>query len=82
MDLRTMQTVRRGDVDAVAMLLVHVGTELAQRLQMEIDRAPADVATTKRGDERLAQTVQQRTGEQDRDTRRTGQRPRRPHRPD
>ena len=74
MDLRAVQAVGGGDVDAVLMLLVHVRAELAQRLQVEVDRAAADVAAAERGDERLAQTVQQRSGEQDRDTARAGER--------
>ena len=74
MNLRAMQAVRRGDVNAVLMFLIDVSTQLAQRFQMEIDRTTADIASTESRNERLAQTVQQRTGEQDRNARRAGQR--------
>ena len=67
MDLRALQSVRRGDVDAVGVVLVHIGTELAQGFQMEVDGSAADVAAAERRDESLAKTVQQRSGEEDRD---------------
>ena len=73
-DLRSMQAVGRGDVDAVLVLLVHRGAQLAQRLQMEVDRAPADRAAAQCRNERLAQTVHERAGEQDRDARGARQR--------
>ena len=53
-------------MNAVLMLLVHVRTQLAQGLQMEINRTAANVASAERRNERFAQAVQQRTGEQDR----------------
>ena len=39
---------------------------------MEVDRAVADAAAAEVGDERLAQTVQQRAAEEDRDAARAG----------
>ena len=74
MDLRAVQAVRSGDVNAVLVLLVDRGTQLAQRFQMEINRTAADRATSQRRDERLAETMHQRAGEQDRNARRAGQR--------
>ncbi len=41
---------------------------------MEVDRAIADAASAEVGDERLAEPVQQRPAEQDRDAARTGER--------
>ena len=67
MNLRSLQAVRRGDVDAVGVVLVHIGTELAQGFQMEVDGTAADVATAERRDERLAEAMQQRSGKEDRD---------------
>ena len=48
-------------------LLLDDGAELAQRLEVEVDRAAADVAAAEVGDERVAEPVQQRPAEQDRD---------------
>ena len=73
-DLRAMQTVRSGDVNAVLVFLVDVRAELAQGFQMEVNRTTADVAAAERRNERLAQTVQQRAGEQNRNAGRAGQR--------
>ena len=73
-DLRAVQTVRRGDVNAVLVFLVNGGAEFAQCLQMEVDRPAANVAAAERRDERLAQPVQQRAREQDRNARRAGER--------
>ena len=61
-------------MNAVLVLLVDRGTQLAQRFQMEINRTAADRATSQRRDERLAETMHQRAGEQDRNARRAGQR--------
>ncbi len=55
-----------GDADALVGL-VDDGAERAQRVQVEVDRAVADAAPTEVGDERLAEAVQQRPAEQDRD---------------
>ena len=56
------------DVDAVR-LLINDRAELAQRLQVEVDGTSADRAAAQLRDEGLAQLVQQRTAEQDRDAR-------------
>src|SRR5665647_3380678 len=68
-----MQPLRRVDVDAV-LPLVHHGAELTQDVQVEVDRAIPDPAATEVGDERLAEPVQQRPAEQDRDAAGTGMR--------
>ena len=47
--------------------------QLAQRLQMEVNRTSANRAAAQRGNERFTQTVHERAGKQDRDARRTGQ---------
>ena len=73
-NLRAMQTVRSGDMNAVLMFLIDVGTQLAQRFQVEINRTTANIASAESRNERLTQTVQQRAGEQNRNTRRTRQR--------
>jgi hypothetical protein len=62
-----VQAVRRGEVHALGRL-VHDRAELAQRLDVEVDRAWSDVAAAQVGDEGPAQPVQQRAAEQDRDT--------------
>ena len=72
-DLRAMQTVRSGDVNAVLVFLVDVRAEFAQGFQMEVNRTSANRAAAQRGNERFTQTVHERAGEQDRDARRTGQ---------
>ena len=61
------------DVHAVG-LLVDDRAELAQRLQVEIDGTPANRAAAQLGDEGLAQLVQQRAAEKDRDARGTRER--------
>ena len=61
-------------MNAVLMFLIDVSTQLTQRFQMEINRTTADIASAESRNERFTQTVQQRTGEQDRNARRAGQR--------
>ena len=61
----------RGDVQALRRL-VDDRAELAQRLQVEVDRPVADVAAAEVGDERVPEPVQQRAAEQDRDPARPG----------
>ena len=61
-------------MNAVLMFLIDVGTQLAQRFQVEINRTTANIASAESRNERLTQTVQQRAGEQNRNTRRTRQR--------
>ena len=61
------------DVHAVG-LLVDDRTELAQRLQVEVDGTAADRAAAQLGDEGLAQLVQQRAAEQNRNARGTRER--------
>jgi hypothetical protein len=53
-------------------LLLHHGTELAQHVQVVVDRPVPDPAAAQVGDERLTQPVQQRSAEQDRDPARAG----------
>ena len=65
-DLGAVQPPRRAEVDAV-VALVHDGAELPQDVEVEVDRPVADVAAAQVGDERLAEPVQQRAAEQDRD---------------
>ena len=71
LELGAVQTVRRRQVQALGRLLDD-RAELAQRLHVEVDRARADVAAAQVGDERVAEPVQQRAAEQDRDPARTG----------
>src|SRR6185369_130735 len=66
LELGAVQAVRRGQVEPFGGLVDH-GAELAQRLQVEVDRAVADVAAAEVGDERVAEPVQQRAAEEDRD---------------
>ena len=66
LELGAVQPVRRGEVQPLRRL-VDDRAELAQRLQVEVDRARADVAAAQVGDERVAEPVQQRAAEQDRD---------------
>ena len=66
LELGAVQAVRRGQVQALRRL-VDDRAELAQRLQVEVDRPVADVAAAEVGDERVAEPVQQRAAEQDRD---------------
>jgi hypothetical protein len=61
-----VQPVRRGQDEAGGGLVDH-GAELAQRAQVEVDRPVADVAAAEVRDERVAEPVQQRAAEQDRD---------------
>ena len=56
----------RGQVQTLGRLLDR-RAELAQRLEVEVDRAGADVAAAQVGDEGVAEPVQQRAAEQDRD---------------
>ena len=65
-DARALQPVRGGQADAAGQLLDD-RAELAQRVEVEVDRAVADAAAAEVGDERLAEAVQQRAAEQDRD---------------
>ena len=52
--------------------LVDDGTEVAQHVEVEVDRAIADAAAAEVGNERFAEAVQQRAAEQDRDAARAG----------
>ncbi len=70
-DLRALEAARGPDVDAV-LALVHDRAELAQDVEVVVDRAVADPAAAQVGDEGLAEPVQQRAAEQDRDTARAG----------
>ena len=65
------QAVRRAQRDAL-LELVHLGAELPQDVEVVVDRPVADPAATEVGDEGLAQAVQQRAAEQDRDPARPG----------
>ena len=56
----------RRDADAL-VALVDDRAERAQRVHVEVDRPVADAAAAEVGDERLAEQVQQRSAEQDRD---------------
>ena len=56
------------DVHAVG-LLIDDRAELAQRLQVEVDGTPANRAAAELGNEGLAQLVQERAAEEDRDAR-------------
>ena len=71
LELRAVQPVGGGQVHALGRL-VDDGPELAQRLDVEVDRARADVAAAQVRDERVPEPVQQRPAEQDRDPRRAG----------
>ena len=55
-------------MDARLMLLIDLRTQTPQGLQMEVDGAAADAASAQRRYEGLSQTVQERAGEQDRNT--------------
>lgn len=61
-------------MDAVLMFLIHGGAELAQGLQVEVNRTAADCAAAEGRDERLTQTVHQRAREQNRNAGGAGQR--------
>ena len=69
--LAPCRPVRRRHADA-ARELVDDRAELAQHLEVVVDRAVADAAAAEVGDERLAEPVQQRPAEQDRDAARAG----------
>ena len=66
LQLGAMQALGGRHPDAARELVDH-GAELAQHLEVVVDRAVADAAAAEVGDERLAQAVQQRPAEQDRD---------------
>ena len=70
-DLGAVQAVGRRHADAARELLDD-RAEVAQHLEVVVDRAVADAAAAEVGDERLAEPVQQRTAEQDRDAARAG----------
>ena len=61
-----LQRVGRVIADALRALLDD-GAELAQDVEVVVDRPVADPAAAEVGDERLAEAVQQRPAEQDRD---------------
>ncbi len=69
--LGAVQTVRRGQVQALGVL-VDDRAELTQCLQVEVDGPAADVAAAEVRDEGVAEPVQQRATEQDRDPAGTG----------
>ena len=74
LDDRAVQA-RGGSLDVHAVgLLINDCAELAQRIEVEVDGATADRASAQLGDEGLAQLVQERAAEQDRDTRGTRER--------
>ena len=54
-----------GDVDAARQLVDH-GAERSQCIEVEVDGAVADAAAAEIGNERMAQAVQQRAAEQNR----------------
>ena len=60
----------RRDADAARELLDD-GAEVAQHVEVEVDGTVADAAAAEVGDERLAEAVQQRAAEQDRDAARS-----------
>src|SRR5690606_19053785 len=64
-DVRPVQSVGRGQPDAL-VALVHDRTEGSQGVQVEVDRAVTDPAAPEVWDQCLAEPVQQRTAEQDR----------------
>jgi hypothetical protein len=71
LQLHALQPVRRANRDAVRFLLDD-RAELAQHVEVVIDRPVADPAAAEIRDERLTQAVQQRPAEQDRDPAGTG----------
>ena len=71
LELGALQPARRAEPQPVRALLDD-GTERAQDVEVVVDRPLADPAATEVGDERLAEPVQQRTAEQDRDPARAG----------
>ncbi|GMA88767.1 hypothetical protein GCM10025868_40170 [Angustibacter aerolatus] len=70
-DLGALQALRGVDAQTLGALL-DLGAELAQHVHVVVDRSLTDAAATEVGDERLAETVQQRPAEQDRDAARAG----------
>ena len=70
-NLGALEPVGRGDVDAAGALF-HDGAELAQDIQVVVDRAVADLAAAQVRDEGLADGVDQRPAQQDRDARIAG----------
>ena len=68
LDLAAAQPLRGLQVLAVRALL-DGRAELAQHVEVEVDRPAADVAAAQARDERVAEPVQQRAAEQDRDPR-------------
>ena len=68
-----VQAVGGRDADAL-VALVDDRTERAQGIHVEVDRPVADAAAAEVGDERLAEAVQQRSAEQDRDAAGAGER--------
>ncbi len=71
LELGAAQSVGGGQIQALGRL-VDDRAELAQRLEVKVDRPVADVAAAQVRDERVAEPVQQRTAEQDRDAAGTG----------
>ncbi len=71
LDLGAAQALLGDQVGALRVLL-DGGAELAQHLEVEVDRAAADVAAAQARDEGVAEAVQQRAAEQDRDPRGAG----------
>lgn len=67
-DLRAAQPLRGLQVLAVGPLL-DGSAEPAQHVEVEVDRPAADVTAAEARDERVAEPVQQRAAEQDRDAR-------------
>ncbi len=70
-DLAAAQSLRGLQVLA-ALALLDRRAELAQHLEVEVDRPAADVTAAQAGDEGVAEAVQQRAAQQDRDARGTG----------
>lgn len=68
LDLGAAQALLGDQVGALRVLL-DGGAELAQHLEVEVDRTAADVAAAQARDEGVAEAVQQRAAEQDRDPR-------------
>jgi hypothetical protein len=71
LELGAVQPVRRRQVHAFGGLVDH-RAELPQGLDVEVDRARPDVTSAQVRDERVAEPVQQRAAEQDRDPARAG----------
>ncbi len=70
-DFCTLEPVGGRNVDAAGAFFHH-GTELAQDVEVVVDRAVADLAPAEVRDERLTDGVDQRSAQQDRDARVTG----------